>query len=95
MEELGFITYDMLLTFTTLITIVFMVVEFSKEARYIKSIKTKYYSAFVAFLIILLANAATGSFEMINVPLYGLSSIVVSLTGNGLADFNSDKLNKK
>lgn len=92
-----FTTYEMLLTFSSLITITYMVTEFSKGLKFIDSIKTKYFSFIVAFVLLTIAMVATGGFEVVNIPLYLLSSISVSLAGNGLSDFNNpvDKNSKE
>lgn len=92
-----FITWDMLGTFASLVAIVFMVVEFTKELPYIKSIKTKYYSMMVAFVLILLFSLQSGSFEFVDIVLYVLSAITISLTGSGLSDFTNpvDKSKKE
>jgi hypothetical protein len=95
--ELQFITWEMLKSIGTLAAIVFMVVEFTKEITYIKDIKTKYYSFFIALILILIANFQGETFELINIVLYALSAIAISLTANGISDFNHpvDKTKKE
>ena len=95
-----FVTYGMLMGFTTLATIVYQVVNFTKELPKIKEMKTKYYSWIVSFMLIVLANIYTlwasdiGFMDALvefgwNVPLYALSAILVSLTANGASDSNN------
>lgn len=83
-----FITWDILKTYATFVTIVFMVVEFIKEVKYIKKIKTRYLSFYVSFILLMIVNAVSGNFKTIDIILYALSSMSISLGANGLSDFN-------
>lgn len=83
-----FITWDMLQTYTTFVTIVFMVVEFTKNLKVIKKIKTKYWSFIVASTLLAVTNIIFGTFRPVDVILYLLSGISISLGANGLSNFN-------
>jgi len=83
-----YITWDLLTAYATFVTIVFMVVEFTKGLPYIKYLETKYYSALVAFILILLVQFQGGTFVPFDLVLYLLTSISVSLGANGLSNFN-------
>lgn len=87
----GFISWDILKEYTSFIAIVFMVVEFTKEMRWIKNFRTKYWSAFISFILLISVNLYFGDFTFWNLILYGLSSIAVSLGANGIANFNKPK----
>lgn len=84
-----FITWEMLKTYTTFVVIVFMVVEFIKNLKYIKKIKTKYLSFIVSFILLIIVNIESGDFSFIDLFLYALSGISISLGANGLSDFNN------
>lgn len=84
-----FITWDILTTYATFVTIVFMVVEFIKELKYIKNIPTKYLSFIVAFILLTITNIVVGNFKATDIILYALSGISISLGANGLSDFNN------
>lgn len=86
-----FITWAILGTYATFVTIVFMVVEFTKELPGIKNIHTKYYSAIVAFLLMLAVVLHDGSFTYWDIVLYAMTAISVSLGANGLSDFAGGK----
>ena len=86
-----YITWGILTQYATFVTIVFMVVEFTKELKYIKSIKTKYYSALIAFVLLVAVQLHEGIFAYWDIILYALTAISVSLGANGLSDFTSDK----
>jgi len=83
-----YITWDLLAAYATFVTIVFMVVEFTKGLPFIKELETKYYSAAVAFILILLVQFQAATFVPFDIVLYILTSISVSLGANGLANFN-------
>ena len=83
-----FITWDILTTYATFVTIVFMVDEFIKELKWIKAVKTKYLSFIVAVTLISITNAVMGTFKWIDIVLYILSGISISLGANGLSNFN-------
>ena len=87
MEE--FITWDMLKTYTSFVAIVYMVVEFTKGLPLIKKMPTKYWSFIVTFLLLAIVNIAIGSFKPIDLVLYALSSVSISLGANGLSNFNN------
>ena len=86
-----FLTWEVLLTFSGLVGAVYMVVEFTKEIKFINKIPTKYWSFFIAVFLIMMTNVVTGSFNYKDIVLYLLNSIVVSLSSNGLNDFNKGK----
>lgn len=83
-----FISWEMLATFSVLASIVFMIVEFIKELPLFIRLQTKYVSWFIAFLLIVISNLVLKTFVLVDVILYGISAIAVSLTANGLYDFN-------
>lgn len=87
----NFIDWGMLATYGTLSTLTFTVVEFTKEIPIINKIKTKYYSAIIAFTLILLTQLHATTFNYWDIVLYILSAIVISLGANGLSNFNKDK----
>ena len=68
-----------------------MTVEFTKEIKLLKKVPTKYWSYFVALFLLITTNLVTGTFEFRDIVLYLLNAIVVSLSSNGLKDFNKDK----
>lgn len=86
-----FLTWEVLLTFSGLVGAVYMVVEFTKEIKFINKIPTKYWSFFIAAFLIMMTNVVTESFNYKDIVLYLLNSIVVSLSSNGLNDFNKSK----
>lgn len=86
-----FFTWETLTTYATFVTTVFMVVEFIKELKYIKRIKTKYLSFIVAFVLLTTTNVVMNHFRWIDMILYALSSIAISLGANGLSNFNKNK----
>lgn len=87
----NFLTWEVLLTFSGLVGAVYMVVEFTKEIKLINKIPTKYWSFFIASFLIMMTNVVTGSFNYKDIVLYFLNAIVISLSSNGLNDFNKDK----
>lgn len=87
----SFLTWEVLLTFSGLVGAVYMVVEFTKEIKYINKVPTKYWSFFVASFLLIITNVVTGTFEYRDIVLYLLNAIVISLSSNGLKDFNNDK----
>lgn len=89
-----FITWDILTTYATFVTIVFMVVEFTKDLKFIEKIPTKYWSFIVAFILLTVVNAVTGNFKTVDIILYALSGISISLGANGLSNFNGKKEGK-
>lgn len=89
-----FITWDILTTYATFVTIVFMVVEFTKDLKLINKIPTKYWSFIVAFILLTVVNAVTNNFKVVDIILYALSGISISLGANGLSNFNNKKEGK-
>lgn len=83
-----FITWDILTTYATFVTIIYMVVEFTKELKFVNKIKTKYWSFVVAFILLTIVNAVMGNFKIVDLVLYALSAMSISLGANGLSNFN-------
>ena len=89
-----FLTWDVLKTYASFVSIIFMVVEFTKELKIIKKIPTKYWSFFISFILLTITNIVMGSFRLIDVFLYLLTSISISLGSNGLSNFNTKNESK-
>ena len=87
----SFLTWEVLLTFSGLVGAVYMAVEFTKEIKFIKKIPTKYWSWIIALLLLVVTNLVIGKFTYKDIVLYMLNAIVISLSSNGLNDFNKDK----
>lgn len=86
-----FLTWEVLLTFTGLVTTTYMVTEFTKEIPLIKKMPTKYWSYIIALVLLFAVNLVTGSFKYEDIVLYLLNAIPVSLSANGLNNFNNSK----
>lgn len=84
----NFVTWQTLAVFGSLATMNFALVEFIKELPYIKTIKTKYLSWITAFILITATNLVMKTFVPVDILLYALSAILISTSGNGIADFN-------
>ena len=86
----GFLTWEALTTYASFVSIVFMVVEFTKELKFIKNIPTKYWSFIIAFILLFITNIVMKSFKLTDIVLYVLTSISISLGSNGLSNFNKN-----
>ena len=82
-----FITLDILTTYTSFVTIVFMVVEFTKELPLIKKIPTRDWSFIVCLILLIATNLVVGTFTPQDIVLYILSAVSISLGANGLSNF--------
>ena len=83
-----FLTWEVLLTFSGLVGAVYMVVDFTKEIKFINKIPTKYWSFFIAFILLCATNIVMNTFRVADIILYLLTSISISLGSNGLSNFN-------
>lgn len=86
-----FLTWEVLLTFTGLVTTTYMVTEFTKEIPLINKIPTKYWSYLIALVLLVSVNLVSGTFRYEDILLYLLNGIPVSLSANGLNNFNMKK----
>ena len=84
----NFLTWDVLTTYASFVSMVFMVVEFTKDLKIIKKIPTKYWSFFIAFILLCATNIVMNTFMVADIILYLLNSISISLGSNGLSNFN-------
>lgn len=84
----SFITWETLLTYTTFVSTVFMVVEFTKELPLIRKIPTRYWSFLTSLILLIIVNIVMKSFKIEDTVLYILSSMAISFGSNGLSDFN-------
>lgn len=85
----NFMTWDTLLTYTTFVSTIFMVVEFTKELPLIRKIPTKYWSFFISLILLITVNLVMNTFKLEDIVLYALSSMAISLGSNGLSNFNN------
>lgn len=86
-----FLTWEILKTYASFVTIVFMVVEFTKEIKIINKIPTRYWSFIVSLILLIAVNLVSNTFKPIDIILYMLSSMAISLGSNGLSNFNEKK----
>ena len=84
----NFLTWEVLETYASFVSIVYMVVEFTKEIKFIKKIPTRIWSFLVAFLLLIILNLVIKNFKLVDLVLYALTAISISLGSNGLSDFN-------
>ena len=84
----NFLTWDVLTTYTSFVTVIYMLVEFTKELKYINKIPTKYWSFFIAFVLLIITNIVMGTFKFVDIILYMLTAVSISLGSNGLSNFN-------
>ena len=84
----NFMTWETLLTYTSFVSTIFMVVEFTKELPVIKKIPTKYWSFLISLGLLIIVNLVMKDFKWEDVVLYALSSMAISLGSNGLSNFN-------
>jgi hypothetical protein len=84
----NFMTWETLLTYTTFVSTIFMVVEFTKELPIIKKIPTKYWSFLISLGLLIVVNIVMNNFKWEDIVLYALSSMAISLGSNGLSNFN-------
>ena len=87
----NFMTWETLLTYTTFVSTIFMVVEFTKELPIIRKIPTKYWSFLISLGLLIIVNIVMKDFRWADIVLYALSSMAISLGSNGLSNFNKDK----
>lgn len=87
----NFLTWDVLNTYASFISIVFMIVEFTKELKIINKIPTKYWSFFISLILLVITNLVANTFKYVDIVLYILTSISISLGSNGLSNFNKGK----
>lgn len=61
----------------------------------IKRIPTKQWSFLVSFVLLILVHIANRTFNVIDLILYALTAISISLGSNGLSDYNKKAEEKK
>ena len=83
-----FLTWGMLGDYGIFVFVVFSIVAVTKNFWLIKKYQTRLWSIIVSFVLLLLVNMQAGTFVMWDIVLYGVNSILISLTANGLADVN-------
>jgi len=84
----NFMTWETLKTYTTFVATVYMVVEFTKALPFIKKIPTRYWSFLISLGLLITVNAVMNEFKWVDIVLYALSAVSISLGSNGLSDFN-------
>lgn len=84
----SFMTWETLKTYTTFVATVYMVVEFTKGLPLIKKIPTRYWSFLISLGLLITVNAVMNEFKWVDIVLYALSAVSISLGSNGLSDFN-------
>lgn len=83
-----FLTWDMISDYVTFVGIVFSIVAFTKELPLIKLIPTRLWSFIVSFLLLILVNIHSNTFECFDLVVYGINAILIGSSANGIADAN-------
>lgn len=86
-----FLTWEMISDYVTFVGIVFSIVAFTKNAWVINKIPTRLWSFVVAFLLLIVTNIHSNSFEWFNLIIYAINAIIISSSANGIADANAQK----
>jgi hypothetical protein len=87
-----FLTWEYVATFAGVVFATNLFVNFTKELPYIKNISTKYYTSLVAFMLIVLSSLTLSTFNVKDLPLVVLNSILVTFTATGGYDFTYKKV---
>lgn len=90
----NFLTWESLTTYASFVSIIYMVVEFTKDLPLISKVPTKYWSFFISIILLSTTNWAIGVFVPKDIVLYILTSVSISLGANGLSNFNNKKEGK-
>lgn len=90
-----FITWDMFRDYPTFILIVFTIVAFTKDFKYIKNIPTQKYCYLVALIYRIIVTIYFKEFRLVNIFIYLVDAIFITLATKGLADKNSQANSKK
>ena len=86
-----FLTWEMISDCVTFVGIVFSIVAFTKNAWVINKIPTRLWSFVVAFLLLIVTNIHSNSFEWFDLIIYAINAIIISSSANGIADANAKK----
>lgn len=89
-----FIGWEMFADFSFFVSMIFMITEYLKDIKFIKQIPTKYLSSFISFLLLITVSIQNGTFSLWDIPLFILNGIMISLTANGLSNFNKTMVGK-
>ena len=84
-----FLTREMISDYVTFVGIVFSIVAFTKNAWLINKMPTRLWSFIVSFLLLILVNIHSSSFEWFDLIVYGINAILISSSANGIADANN------
>lgn len=88
MEE--FLTWDILKDYVSFVGIVFSIVAFTKNLPFIVAIPTRLWSFIISFLLLVIVNIHSLTFNWFDLILYGINAILISASANGIADANKD-----
>ena len=86
-----FLTWELISDYVTFVGIVFSIVAFTKNAWVINKIPTRLWSFVVAFLLLIVTNIHSNSFEWFDLIIYAINAIIISSSANGIADANAKK----
>lgn len=102
-----FVTYDMLLVYLTFITVLWAFVEFVKEMKIFKGLKTKYLAFLIACFMVVLIYTYVFVGDLLSIefliymafriPLVIINGMMATYATNGMSDFNNpvDKTKKQ
>lgn len=88
----SFLTWQYVATFAGIVFATNLFVNFTKELPYVKLMPTKYYTSIIAFVLIIMSNLSLGTFDIKNIPLMVLNSILITFTATGGYDFTYKKV---
>lgn len=84
-----FLTWEMISDYVTFVGIVFSIVAFTKNTWLINKIPTRLWSFIISFLLLILVNIHSSTFEFFDLVVYAINAILISSSANGIADANN------
>lgn len=81
-----FMKWEMLQQFPFFVAMVWAFVQATKEKWFLKNISTQDYANVVAFIMLMLLNLRFGTFLLWDIPMYLISSVLISSSASGIVD---------
>lgn len=90
-----FVNWTFIESFMGAVIITMLIVQFTKELKFIKNIPTKYYTFIVAFVNLTICQIISGKFALANLYLLFVNAIIVTFTSTGGYDFTMKSIKFK
>lgn len=90
-----FVTWGAMESYVTFVAFVFVIVEATKNLKFLKNFNTKHHAFWVAFVLLTIVQVHANTFNPWDIVLYAVSAVMIAMNASGISDHNFKPVNQE